>query len=284
MGKHPAVLNASVVDVWLTGFLQEDLAGGDPTTEVLFGPEERGKAVIVAQSEGVLAGLPFALRLFSLLSDGVQIHRRVEDRAALHDGMVVAEVEGPVQALLGAERTALNLLMHLSGVATLTARFVEKARPYGVEILDTRKTLPGLRYFEKYATRVGGARNHRFHLGSGILLKDNHMALFRGSLREAVQTLRQRAPSTLQIEVEVETVQDALEAAEAGADILLLDNMTPDEVARVVEALKGKVLLEVSVGVTLEAVEAYARTGVDFISVGRITHSAPALSFSMEVV
>ncbi len=284
MGKPSAALNPAVVDVWLTGFLQEDLAGGDPTTEVLFGPDARGKAVIVAQRDGVLAGLPFALRLFSLLSHEVQVLRRVEDGAALHDGMVVAEVEGPVHALLGAERTALNLLMHLSGVATLTRAFVERARPHGVEILDTRKTLPGLRYFEKYATRVGGARNHRFHLGSGILLKDNHLALFRGSLREAVARLRAHAPSTLRIEVEVETVQDALEAAEAGADILLLDNMTPEEVARVVETLKGKVLLEVSGGVTLETVEAYARTGVDFISVGRITHSAPAISFSMEAV
>ena len=282
MGRH--LLITPLMDRMLAAFLEEDLAGGDPTTETLFGPDARGKAVIVAQSEGVLAGLPFALRLFSLLSAEVKSYPKVEDGARLHDGMVVAEVEGPVRALLGAERTAMNLLMHLSGVATLTRAFVERARPYGVAILDTRKTLPGLRVFEKYATRVGGARNHRYHLGAGILLKDNHLALFGGSLREAVARLRAQAPSTLRIEVEVETLQDALEAAAAGADMLLLDNMTPEEVARVVEHLKGKVLLEASGGVTLETVETYARTGVDYISVGRITHSAPALPFSMEAV
>jgi len=282
VAKNPLI--TPLVDRWLMAFLEEDLAGGDPTTEVLFGPEAWGKGVIVAQGEGILAGLPFALRLFSLLSEEVKSFTKVEEGAPLHDGMVVAEVEGPVRALLGAERTALNLLMHLSGVATLTRAFVDRARPYGVAILDTRKTLPGLRYFEKYATRVGGARNHRYHLGAGILLKDNHLALFGGSLREAVARLRAQAPATLRIEVEVETLQDALEAAEAGADMLLLDNMTPEEVARVVEHLKGKVLLEASGGITLENVETYARTGVDFISVGRMTHSAPALSFSLEAV
>ena len=266
--------------------LVEDLGHGDVTTDALIPPDARGQASVVVKADGVVAGLEVALEVFRQVDPSTQSRVRIADGAPVSPGDVVADVEGSVAGILKAERVALNFLQRLSGIATATAAFVNAVRGTKARIIDTRKTVPGLRQLEKYAVRVGGGHNHRYNLADGILIKDNHIAALRArglSLMEIVDLARKRSPHTLRVEIEAETVEEAVEAVEAGADAVLLDNMTPDEMRRVVSISDGRALLEASGGVTLDTVRAVGETGVDLISVGALTHSVRALDISLDM-
>ena len=266
--------------------LVEDLGHGDVTTDALIPPDARGQASVVVKADGVVAGLEVALEVFRQVDPSTQSRIRMEDGAPVSPGDVLADLEGSVAGILKAERVSLNFLQRLSGIATATAAYVKAVQGTKARIIDTRKTVPGLRQLEKYAVRVGGGHNHRYNLADGILIKDNHIAALRArelGLAEIVDLARERSPHTLRVEIEVETVEEAVEALEAGADVVLLDNMTPDEMRRVVEISGGRALLEASGGVTLDTVRAVAETGVDLISVGALTHSVRALDISLDM-
>ncbi|MBM4444545.1 MAG: carboxylating nicotinate-nucleotide diphosphorylase [Chloroflexi bacterium] len=266
--------------------LAEDCAWGDVTTQALIPPNALGKATAVAKSPGVLAGLEVARTVFERVDHSLTFRALLADGDRVQAGARMAVVEGRVASILRAERVALNFLQRLSGIASETSRYVEAVRGTGVRIVDTRKTTPGLRFLEKYAIRAGGGHNHRVHLGDGILVKDNHLAALRArgiGLKEAVALARKNAPHTLKVEVEVTSVEEAAEAAEAGADIVMLDNMTVDDMRRAVGRVRGRVLLEASGGITLGNIRAVAETGVDLISVGALTHSVKALDISLEL-
>jgi nicotinate-nucleotide pyrophosphorylase (carboxylating) len=262
--------------------LAEDLGRGDLTSEALLEAETRCRAEILIKERGVVCGLAAAEAVFRALDPDLRFQALVEDGEEVHEPpAVVARVEGAARAVLGGERTALNLLGRLSGIATLTRRFVEAVAGTGAVILDTRKTTPGLRALEKYAVLCGGGRNHRFGLDDGILVKDNHIRL-AGGIRAAVERLR-RAGTDLPIEVEAETLEDVREALQAGADAILLDNMSPEELRQAVALVAGRAKLEASGGVSLDTVRTIAEAGVDFISVGALTHAARSLDVSLEV-
>ena len=273
--------------------LAEDLASGDPTTDTLIPPGRTGRALVVAKSEGILAGgvvavavwkrLDPAIRVVSILPEGSPL--RPHDPSSGREGDVIAEIEGDTAAILKGERTAINFLQHLSGVATETNRFVRAVEGFPARIMDTRKTVPGLRSLQKYAVRVGGGSNHRRSLGDGVLIKDNHIEALRDEgvgFGEAVRRARTR--HTLRIEIEVETIEQVSEALEAGADILLLDNMTVPEMAEAVALVNGRAITEASGNIDIDNVREVAATGVDLISIGRITHSPKALDISLDLV
>jgi len=233
-----------------------------------------------------VAGGEVAKRVFLSADPSLKVEVLIKDGTKVKPGDIVATVSGRVTSILKAERVALNFLNRLSGIASQTAQYVAKTHGFVVSITDTRKTTPGLRLLEKYAVRVGGGQNHRFHLGDGILIKDNHIAALRAlgvSLKDIVARAKQKAPQGLMVEVEVKTIQEALDATEAGADIIMLDNMSPDEMRRVVSLVAGRVRIEASGGITLANVRAAARTGVDVISIGALTHSPKALDISLEL-
>jgi len=263
--------------------LEEDLGPGDVTTRAVVMEGRECQAELVAKAEGVVAGLPVAVEAFRQVDPAVQITLAVRDGHAVMYGQTLASVRGSARGVLGAERVALNFLQRLSGVATYTARMVKAVQGTGASILDTRKTTPGLRALEKYAVRVGGGRNHRCGLFDGVLIKDNHLAL-AGGVGAAVDLAKAHAPHGLRVEVEVSSLEAMEEAIAAGADVVLLDNMTPELQAAAVQANAGRVLLEASGGITLENVRAVASTGVNLISMGALTHSAPALDISLEVL
>ena len=266
--------------------LTEDLSLGDPTTEVLIPPESTGGADLVAKEEGVLAGLDVGLAVFKRVDAALETTRALEDSAGLEAGVKVASVRGSVSSILMAERTALNFVRRLSGVATETARYVEAVEGYDTRIIDTRKTTPGLRTLDKYAVRAGGGHNHRRNLGDGILIKDNHIAALRAqglTLGDIVRKAYANASHMIKIEVEVEDLDQVREALSAGAEILLLDNMSYDEMAAAVGLCKGQAITEASGDVTLDRVRQVAATGVDLISVGALTHSVKALNISLDL-
>jgi nicotinate-nucleotide pyrophosphorylase (carboxylating) len=260
--------------------LAEDLGGGDVTTNATVDEAATGTALLVTRAPGVVAGLDAVEAVFRALDPEIEVERLVEDGAVLHAPAEVARVTGSLRAILTGERTALNLLGRLSGIATVTRRYVDAVEGTGAAILDTRKTTPGLRALEKHAVAAGGGRNHRFGLDDGVLVKDNHLAA-TGSIRAAVERLR--AVTDLPIEVECDTLDQVEQALAAGVDAILLDNMTLDDLRRAVALTDGRARLEASGGVTLETVRAIAETGVDEISVGALTHSAPALDVSLEL-
>jgi nicotinate-nucleotide pyrophosphorylase (carboxylating) len=266
-------------------FLAEDVGRGDITTEAVVLPGVRARGRFVAKQDLVVAGLEVADAVFAVLDSSVEIEAFVTDGDRVNAGTVFARVDGPADVLLAAERTALNLLQHLSGIATLTRAFVEAVAGTRAQIVDTRKTLPGLRMLQKYAVTVGGGRNHRFGLDDGILIKDNHIAL-AGGVRTAIERARAYAGYLHKIEVEVSTMDDLREALQARADVILLDNMPPEmvrEAVRLIRESDPDVLVEASGGITLENVRAYAEAGVDFISIGALTHSAPAADISLKL-
>jgi nicotinate-nucleotide pyrophosphorylase (carboxylating) len=270
----------SMLDEWLLAALREDLGSGDVTSEILVPPGLRGQAVMLAKEPLVVVGLEIAVRVFTLLSGEVRVKRGSEDGRRVETGSVLLELEGPVRGLLGGERVALNILQHLSGVATLTRRFVDAVEGTGTKILDTRKTLPGMRTLEKYAVRVGGGVNHRSSLSEGILVKENHLTAC-GGVAEAVKALKQSAPHTLRVEIEASTLEEVEEAVAAGVDAILLDNMSIETILAAVKRVRGAAQLEVSGGVKLKNVREIAEAGVDAISVGMLTHSAPGVDISM---
>jgi nicotinate-nucleotide pyrophosphorylase (carboxylating) len=276
----------SILEPWqieelVERFLDEDIGRGDRTTEAVVPEDLSGKARIEAREGGVIAGIDVARACFAALAD-ISWKPEVADGDRVEAGAVVARVEGPMRALLTGERTALNLLQRLSGIATMTRRYVDAIGTSPAEVVDTRKTTPGLRALEKYAVRVGGGSNHRAGLDDGILIKDNHIAA-AGSVAEAVGRARRDVPHGLKIEVEVQTLDQLDEALAAGAEAILLDNMSPQMVRDAVARAGGKALLEASGGITLETVSEYAGTGVDLISVGALTHSVRAIDLSLEV-
>jgi nicotinate-nucleotide pyrophosphorylase (carboxylating) len=280
--------------------LAEDLGKGDVTTEALIPGDQRGAGFIVAKKEGILAGTEAAKQVFHWVDPELEVEILLVDGARIKPGNKVAKVSGSIASILKAERVALNFLQHLSGIASETNRYVEAVKGLPVRIMDTRKTTPVLRSLEKYAVRVGGGGNHRMNLGDGILIKDNHLAALRSqglNIKEIIAKARQNAPLSLrgakrrsnlqarqtQVEVEVGTVSEALEAVEAGADIVMLDNMNLEDMRKAVTSIHGRALIEASGGITLDNVRAVAETGVDFISIGALTHSVRALDISLEL-
>jgi nicotinate-nucleotide pyrophosphorylase (carboxylating) len=262
--------------------LEEDLGPRDVTSEATIHPESVSVAVMLAKQNLILAGLGVARAVFYHLDPNIQFTTDVKDGDTINAGTEIAKLSGNTQALLAGERLALNLLQHLSGIATLTATYVERVKGLKVEVLDTRKTLPGLRQLEKYAVRVGGGKNHRFGLYDGVLIKDNHIKA-SGSITKAVESTRRSAHHLHKIEVETKTLDDVREAIAAQADIVMLDNMSIDMMYKAVRLIAGKAFIEASGNITLETIRAVAETGVDFISSGSLTHSAPAVDISMKI-
>lgn len=261
--------------------IAEDIGPGDVTSQAILPEEWQVEGQIIAKASGVVAGLPIVTEVFRRVEPRVRVQLLAHDGDTVAPKDVVACLSGPARGMLAAERIALNFLQHLSGIATLTRRFVEAVAGTRAVILDTRKTLPGYRVLEKYAVRMGGGQNHRFGLYDMLLVKDNHIAA-AGSLRLAVERARAAFPD-LACEVEVRTLDELREALELPVDRIMLDNMDLEQMRAAVELTAGRVQLEASGGVNLERVAAIAATGVDFISVGALTHSAPILDFSLEV-
>jgi len=282
-----APLPRHIVEPLVVSALEEDGAFDDVTTRALVPADQWGRGLLVAQDLGVVAALTVAAAAMAALDEQISFDTYVADSERVEAGMELAEVEGPVASILSAERVALNFLQRLSGIATLTDEFVHAVSGTRVKILDTRKTTPGLRHLERYAVRCGGANNHRFGLSSGVLIKDNHIAAAAGrgatDLEEVLAQARAAVGHTMRIEVEVSTPERAREALQGNPDVILLDNMSVDDIVRAVEIVAGRALIEVSGGVTLDNVSEIARTGVDYISVGRLTHSAPALDISLDL-
>jgi nicotinate-nucleotide pyrophosphorylase (carboxylating) len=262
--------------------LDEDGAFNDVTTLATVVSDRRARARLVARRVGVVSGVPLAVEAFCTLDPKVTIRVDQEDGARVERGDSILYLTGHARALLAAERVALNFMQRLSGVASLTARYVDEVRGTKAKILDTRKTTPGWRLLEKYAVRCGGGTNHRLNLSSAVLIKDNHLAAVEGDIGVAVRRARDLAPAGTKVEVECETIDQVRGALEAKADIIMLDNMSPAQMAECVRLVAGRAITEASGGVNLDTVRRIAETGVDWISVGALTHSAPALDLALD--
>jgi nicotinate-nucleotide pyrophosphorylase (carboxylating) len=272
-------LTPEILDPVVRAALAEDVGSGDRTTDGLVPADARCTAELLLEEPGVVCGVAAVRAVFQALDPGVRVEALLAEGSRINDVPErVATIEGPARAILTGERTALNIFGRLCGIATLTARYVDLVEGTGTAILDTRKTTPGLRALERYAVRCGGGVNHRFGLDDAILVKENHLRI-AGGIAPAVAALRNGRP----IEVEAETLDDVAEALEAGVERILLDNMTPEQVRAAVELVDGRAQLEASGGISLATVRAYADAGVDFISVGALTHSARSLDVSLEV-
>lgn len=283
---HSGMDVAPLADVMLEPLVRqtllEDLGrAGDLTSNLIIPATDRARLRLVAREAGVLAGMDIARLAFAAMDPGIVFRPALRDGARLRPGDVLASVEGPARAILSAERTALNFLGHLSGVATATARIADAIRPYGTWVTCTRKTLPGLRMVQKYAVRVGGGSNHRYGLDDAILIKDNHVAV-AGGVKAAVTRARQAAGHMVAIELEVDTLDQLREGLEAGANIILLDNMSPDQLREAVAMVDGRAVTEASGRVTPETATRIAQAGVDFIAVGAITHSVAVLDIGLD--
>jgi nicotinate-nucleotide pyrophosphorylase (carboxylating) len=266
--------------------LTEDGAWQDVTTAATVDPNQRGSATVLAKRDGVIAGQPIMAATFVAVDAETRYRSVIADGSHVRKGDHIATVEGSYASILRAERVALNFLQRLSGTATMAAQAVTLARREDVRIIDTRKTTPGLRYLERYAVRAGGGRNHRYNLSDGILIKDNHLAALRArgkGIADAVRLSRELSPHTLKVELEVTTLDELDEGLEAGADVILLDNMSVDQMHEAVRRSRGRALTEASGGITIENIAEVAATGVDLISLGALTHSAPSLDISLEL-
>jgi nicotinate-nucleotide pyrophosphorylase (carboxylating) len=273
------VIPSVLLDALVLRAISEDIGRGDVTTAAVVGKDVVSKGIFVAKEEFVLAGLFVAKRVFELIDSEVNFEEKRKDGDEIKKGEVIAEVSGSSSSLLSGERVALNFLQHMSGIATLTMKAVELVKDYQVTVLDTRKTTPGLRILEKYAVRVGGGKNHRFGLDDGVLIKNNHIKI-AGGVREAVLRVRKIIPHLLKIEVEVRNISEIREAIEAGVDIVMLDNMSPDEVREAIKIAEGKTKIEISGRVNLDNIKDYASLGVNYISMGILTHSAKSVDIS----
>lgn len=266
--------------------LAEDIGEGDITTNNLIPLNSRGKARLISKADGVICGVNVAREVFKTLDSKITFRALIKDGQAVHRGETIAEISGPARALLSGERVAINLLSLLSGIATQTRLFVNKIKPYKTAIMDTRKTTPLLRQMERYAVRSGGGVNHRFNLNDMAIIKDNHRAACKGwGMNEVIKSLKKKIKT--KVEVEVDDLDQLKEILNSGADIILLDNMTSNQVAQAVQICrkaKARALLEASGGITLKNVRQYAATGVDRISVGALTHSSQILDISMEFI
>lgn len=265
--------------------LDEDLGSGDITTDNLVPATTRARAAVVFRTAGVVCGIGVLEEVFRQLDENIAVDRYLPEGAQVPAGTTVASVRGTARAILKGERVALNFVQRMAATATATAEYVKAVAGLPVHVIDTRKTTPGLRHLEKYAIRVGGGRNHRFNLSDGVLVKDNHLAALRNEdigAVEALRMLRDRLPHTQRIEVEVDRIDQIPEVLEAGVDMILLDNMTPAQVREAVQLIAGRAATEVSGGVRLETVRAYAEAGINVVSVGALTHSTPALDVGLD--
>ncbi len=266
--------------------IAEDQVRNDVTTLILIPRTQCGKATITAKSEGIVAGTGIAREVFVTVDPELQVDIIIKDGTAVRPGDIIAKLQGRVSSILKAERTALNFLQHLSGIATETSHYVQAIKGLPVKITDTRKTIPGLRTLEKQAVLAGGGNNHRMHLADGILIKDNHIsALYKKGLniKQIIAKARKNNRANLPVEIEVKNLEEASQAVEAGADIILLDNMIIDELRKAVKLIKGKSITEASGGVNLTTIRAIAETGVDYISIGALTHSSKSLDISLNL-
>lgn len=271
------------VDDLIRQTIREDINYIDTSADYLIPPEQTGKARFLAKADGVLCGLPVALRVFELLDPTFRARCFFTDGDTLRKGDIIAEISGSTSMMLKGERTALNLIQHMSGIATATAQAVRLVEGTRASITDTRKTLPGLRSLQKYAVVCGGGRNHRYNLSDGAMLKDNHIDA-AGGITNAITLLRQKLGHMVKIEVETRNLDEVAEALRAGAEIIMLDNMTPEQMREAVKLTDGRALLEASGGITLATLRPVAETGVDIISIGALTHSVRAFDISMKLV
>ena len=266
--------------------LAEDQTFNDPTTGSIIPPELRGFGLVRSKANGVLAGVEVSLAVFRRVDPQLHTEALLEDGSTLAPGDSIARVEGSAASILRAERPALNFMQRMSGIATDTARYVKVVEGFRAKIIDTRKTAPGLRYLDKYAVKAGGGANHRLNLADGILIKDNHISALRSqglSLGETVQLALERASHMIKVEVEVTNLEELQEALDAGAHIIMLDNMSPEDMRRSVDLVNGRAVIEASGGINFETVRAVAETGVDLISIGSLTHSVQALDISLDL-
>jgi nicotinate-nucleotide pyrophosphorylase (carboxylating) len=277
------MLNNLYYDDMILAALKEDMPLGDITTDNTIQAGTKARAVLIARQDAVIAGLDIFERVFKLLDDGIIFKHLTEDGRQVTDGSVFMEFEGDAAAMLKGERTALNFLQHLSGIATKTAEFCKQVADLPVKITDTRKTVPGFRHLAKYAVRMGGGYNHRFCLSDGVLIKDNHIKA-AGGIKKAVEQVRAGIPHTAKIEVETESLDQIKEALEAGADIIMFDNMPLEMMTRAAKLVNGRALTEASGDVHLDTVRDVALTGVDIISIGELTHTVKAANISMRFV
>ena len=261
--------------------LQEDITSEDVSTNAVMPTATRGTVDLIAKEDGVVAGLEIYARVFTILDEKTEIDLHCKDGDEVKKGELMATVTGDIRVLLSGERVALNYLQRMSGIATYTRQVVKLLEGSNVTLLDTRKTTPNCRVFEKYAVRVGGGHNHRYNLSDGVLLKDNHIGA-AGSVAKAVKMAKAYAPFVRKIEIEVETLDQVKEAVEAGADIIMLDNMTPEVMKQAVELIDGRAQTECSGNITKENIQKIREIGVDFVSSGALTHSAPILDISMK--
>ena len=276
-------MDINVLKKAIEKFLHEDIGSGDITSEATLAPDQTGTAEFVAKGSFVVCGMETVAPLvFKTQNPEIEIIQAGKDKSLASPGDILLTARGPVLDLLKAERVALNLVQRLCGIATHTSRFVEKVKPLPVRILDTRKTTPGLRMLEKYAVRAGGGYNHRFNLADGVLIKDNHIQAC-GSIKNAVARMREKIPHTMKIEVEASSMEQVRECLSCAVDIIMLDNMEPAMMREAVKLAGGRALLEASGGINLDNVRQVAETGVDYISVGALTHSAPACDISMRL-
>ncbi len=286
--KQPASqsLPAEQLDQIIDLALAEDTGRGDITSKILLPAEISGQASLLAKAEGILAGVEVAERVFYKVDPSINFETLIQDGNALKPGDIIANISGNVISILKAERTVLNFLQRLSGIASLTARYIAEVQGFNAKITDTRKTTPGLRLLEKYAVRTGGGCNHRSDLSECVLIKDNHLAILRAmgmNFQEIIEKAKKNAPMGMMIEVEVTNAREAMEALKAGVTRIMLDNMSPDEMRRVVKLIGGKAETEASGGINLSNVRQVAMTGVDIISIGALTHSPRALDISLEI-
>jgi nicotinate-nucleotide pyrophosphorylase (carboxylating) len=277
---NPITLNL-VADKYIRLALEEDINSEDVSTNAVMPEYKKGQVELLCKEDGIIAGLKIFERVFTLLDADTSVDFKVNDGEEVKKGQLLAVVTGDIRVLLSGERTALNYLQRLSGIATYTRNVSKLLEGTKTKLLDTRKTTPGMRIFEKYAVRIGGGHNHRYNLSDGVLLKDNHIDA-AGGVRQAVEAAREYAPFVRKIEVETENLDMVREAVEAGADIIMLDNMTPDEMAKAIELIDGRAQTECSGNITKENIATITSLGVDFVSSGALTHSAPILDISLK--
>lgn len=270
------------VDDIIKTALTEDINYIDTTTDLMIPSDARTTARFIAKADGILCGLDVALRVFALLDDTLSVTVHIPEGQPVKKGDLIVEFEGYTRALLKGERTALNLLQHMSGIATATHQAAELVKGTRAAVTDTRKTLPGMRPLQKYAVTVGGGKNHRYNLSDGAMLKDNHIDA-AGGIPQAVSQIRQKLGHMVKLEVETRNLDEVKQALDAGADVIMLDNMSCDEMAKAVTLVDGRALLEASGGITADTIRAVAETGVDIISIGALTHSVTAMDISMRI-
>lgn len=269
------------VDPWILSALKEDITSGDVSTNSVMPHPQAGEVDLICKEDGIICGLQVFERVFTLLDEKTTVEFLVQDGAEVHKGQLMAKVHGDIRTLLCGERTALNYLQRMSGIATYTHSVAELLKGTGIKLLDTRKTTPNNRIFEKYAVRIGGGNNHRYNLSDGVLLKDNHIGA-AGGVKEAIAAAKEYAPFVRKIEVEVENLDMVKEAVEAGADIIMLDNMDTDALKEAIAYIDGRAEIEVSGNVTKENIARLTGLGVDYVSSGALTHSAPILDISLK--